>query len=148
MTLEEKSRIIKESKEKNYLYISPRMIQGGATLIGSYEALELYESMNNNTTKFAEREIVNLISNAKCDNQEVRNYLDFNLIFCGDFADLPENMGSSIDFIMNNRDRIVAVYRYVTGTKTRHFFVGFDQTETINSYGYLYLNLEKLLEIF
>ncbi len=148
MTLEEKMKIIKESKEKNYLYISPRVIQSGATLIDSYETLELYENMNENTSKFAEKEIANLIATSKCNNQEARNYLDFNLIFCGNFDDLLQNTDSPIDFIMNNRDRIVAVYRYVTGTETRHFFVRFDQTETVNKYGYLYLNLEKLLKVF
>ena len=37
MTLEEKAKFIEESKEKNYLFISPRIIKGGATLVGSYE---------------------------------------------------------------------------------------------------------------
>ena len=62
MTLEEKAKFIEESKEKNYLFISPKIIKGGATLVGSYEALELYENMDENTKKFAEKEIVNLIS--------------------------------------------------------------------------------------
>ena len=53
MTLEEKAKFIEESKEKNYLFISPRIIKGGATLVDSYEALELYESMDENTKKFA-----------------------------------------------------------------------------------------------
>lgn len=148
MTIAEKTKIIEESKEKNYLYISPRIIKGGATLISSYETLELYESMNDNTKKIAEKETVNLISKADCENQEAKSYLDFNLVFCGDFDDLPKNMGSPTDFIMNNRDRIVAVYKYVTGTETRNFFVGFNQTETINKYGYLYLDLDKLLKVF
>lgn len=113
MTLEEKAKLIEESKEKNYLFISPRIIQGGATLVGSYETLELYESMDDNTTKFVEKEVVNLISNANYNNEEVKDYLNFNLVFCGDFDDLPNDMGSPIDFIMNNKERIVAVYRYV-----------------------------------
>lgn len=57
MTLEEKAKFIEKSKEENYLFISPRIIQGGATLVGSYETLELYESMGENTKKFAEKEI-------------------------------------------------------------------------------------------
>ena len=148
MTLEEKVNFIKESKEKNYLFISPRIIQGGATLVGSYEALELYESMNDNTAKFAEKEIVNLISNANHNNEEAMNYLDFNLVFCGDFDDLPNDMGSPVDFIMKNKERIVAVYRYVKSTDQREFFAGFTQLETIYNYGYLYLSLVKLLEEF
>ena len=148
MTLEEKAKFIEESKEKNYLFISPRIIKGGATLVDSYEALELYESMDENTKKFAEKEIVNLISNANYNDKEVNKYLKFNLIFCGDFDDLPNDMGNPIDFIMNNKERIVAVYRYVKSTEQREFFVGFAQSETIYNYGYLYLSLAKLLEQF
>lgn len=148
MTLEEKAKFIEESKEKNYLFISPKIIQGGATLVGSYEALKLYESMDKNTEKFVEKEIVNLISNANYNDKEAKDYLDFNLVFCGDFDDLPNDMGSPIEFIMKNKERIVAVYRYVKNTEQREFFVGFAQSETIYNYGYLYLSLAKLLEGF
>ena len=148
MTLEEETKFIIESKEKNYLFVSLKTIQGGATLVGNYEALELYESMDDNTSKFAEKEIVNLISNANYNKEEAKSYLDFNLIFCGDFDDLPNNIGSPIEFIMNNKERIVAVYKYVKDIEQREFFVGFSQTETIYKYGYLYLNLAKLLEEF
>ena len=148
MTLEEKVKFIEESKEKNYLFISPRIIKGGATLVGSYETLELYESMDENTKKFAEKEIVNLISSANYNDKEAKDYLNFNLIFCGDFDDLPNDMRSPIDFIMKNKERIVAVYRYVKSTEQREFFVGFAQSETIYNYGYLYLSLAKLLEEF
>ena len=148
MTLEEKAKFIEESKEKNYLFISPRIIKGGATLVDSYEALELYESMDENTKKFAEKEIVNLISNANYNDKEAKDYLNFNLVFCGDFDDLPNNMGSPIEFIMENKERIVAIYKYVKSTEQREFFIGFAQSETIYKYGYLYLNLAKLLEEF
>lgn len=148
MTLEEKSKFIEESKEKNYLFISPKIIQGGATLVGSYESFTLYESMDENTKKFAEKEIVNLISNANFNDKEAKNHLNFNLIFCGDFDDLPNNMGSPIDFIMKNKERIVAVYKYVKSTEQREFFVGFPQSEKIYNYGYLYLSFAKLLEEF
>lgn len=148
MTLEEKAKFIEESKEKNYLFISPKIIKGGATLVGSYEALELYENMDDNTIKFAEKKIVNLISSANYSNEEASNYLNFNLLFCGEFDDLPDDMGSPIDFIMKNKERIVAVYRYVKSTEQREFFVGFAQSETIYNYGYLYLSLAKLLEEF
>lgn len=148
MNLEEKKEFIKVSKEKNYLYISPRIIKGGATLVDNYETLELYENMDDNTSKFAEKEIINLIANANDNNKEVKNYLDFNLIFCGDFNDLPNDMGNAIDFIMNNKERIVAVYRYIKDIEQRNFFVGFPQTENNYKYGYLYLNLAKLLEEF
>ena len=74
--------------------------------------------------------------------------VNFNLVFCGDFDDLPNNIGSPIDFIMKNKERIVAVYRYVKSTEERDFFIGFSQSETIYNYGYLYLSLAKLLEEF
>ena len=148
MTLEEKAKFIEESKDKNYLFISPRIIKGGATLVGSYDALELYESIDENTKKFAEKEIVNLISSANYNDKEAKDYLNLNLIFCGDFDDLPNDMGSPIDFILKNKERIVAIYRYVKNTEQREFFVGFAQSETIYNYGYLYLNLAKLLEEF
>lgn len=148
MTLEEKTKFIEENKEKNYLLISPRMIRGGATLVKDYKTLELYESMDDNTSKFAEKEIVNLISDANYKNEEAKSHLNFSLIFCGGFNDLPNDMGNTTDFIINNKKRIVAVYRYVKGTEEREFFVGFAQTETIYKYGYLYLSLAKLLEEF
>ena len=148
MTLEEKVKFIKESKEKNYLFISPRIIRGGARLVDSYVTLELYENMDINTEIFAEKEIVNLISNANYNDTEGKASLDFNLVFCGDFDDLPNNMGSPIEFIMENKERIVAIYKYVKSTEQREFFIGFAQSETIYKYGYLYLNLAKLLEEF
>ena len=148
MALEEKIKFIEESKEKNYLYISPMIIKGGATLVNNYETLELYRNMDDNTSNFAKKEIVNLISKANYNNDEAKSYLDFNLIFCGDFNDLPNDINSPIDFIMNNKEKIVAVYKYVKDTEQRDFFIGFKQTETIYKYGYLYLNLAKLLEEF
>lgn len=148
MTLEEKIKFIEDSRYKNYLYISPRIIQGGATLVGNYETLELYERMDENTLKFAENEISNLVSKANYNNEETKNHLNFKLIFCGDFEDLPKNVGSFIDFIMSNKEKIVAVYRYVKDTEQRNFFIGFSQTETIFKYGYIYLSLEKLLKEF
>lgn len=148
MTLEKKAKFIKKGKEKNYFFISPKIIKGGATLVESYETLELYENMDKNTKKFAEKEIVNLISNANYYKTEEKKYLNFNLVVCGDFNDLPSDIGSPIDFIMENKERIVAVYRYVKNTEERKFFIGFSQSEKIYNYGYLYLNLAKLLEEF
>ena len=148
MTLEEKTKFIAENKSKNYLFVSPRAIQGGAVLVCDYETLELYESMDENTEKFAEREIVNLVSTAKCNKSAAQNYLNLTLIFCGNFHDLPDNIGRPTDFIMNNKEKFVAVYKYVKNTEQVEFFVGFAQSKTIYNYGYLYLNLAKLLDEF
>ena len=104
--------------------------------------------MDENTKKFAEKEIYNLISNANYNNEYEKNYLNFIQFFCGDFDNLPNDMGSSIDFMMKNKERIVAVYKYVKSTEQRESFIGFTQSKTIYNYGYLYLNLTKLLEEF
>ena len=42
MNLEEKAKFIKKSSKKNYLFISPKIIKGGATLVESYETKILY----------------------------------------------------------------------------------------------------------
>ena len=57
-------------------------------------------------------------------------------------------INNRIDFIMKNKERIVAIYRYVKSTEERDVFIGFSQSETIYNYGYLYLSLAKLLEEF
>ena len=37
-----KDWLVEAGKDKNYLFISPRCIEGGAVLVNSYETLELY----------------------------------------------------------------------------------------------------------
>ena len=148
MTLQEKIKFIEQEKRKKYLYISPEITQGGARLIGSDESLELYEKMDENTLKFAEKEITNLIIKANRNNGEAKDYLKFDLLFCGGFDDLPNDMDNNISIIMNNKEKIVAVYRYVKSTEQREFFLTFAQSQTIYNYGYLYLSLAKLLELF
>lgn len=148
MTIEEKIHFIKEQKEKNYLQICPNMIQGGVTLVNNFETLELYENMDMNTMKFAEEQIVNLISNAK-DNEEIKKYFDLSFVFCGDFDELQKNekkYTNFTDLLIDCSEKIVAVYRYVKSTEKRSFFIGFEQHETINNYGYLYLNFKLLLD--
>lgn len=147
MTLEEKTKFIEESKNKNYLYVSPTCIRGGARLVGNYKQLELYENMDANTLKFAEQEIVNLISTANYEQSNINNCLKFKLIFCGDFDDLPKT-GSFVDFIMNNNENMVAVYEYVKSAEQREFFVGFSQSKTIYNYDYIYLSLSTLIKEF
>ena len=132
MTLDEKVKIIEEGKEKDYLFISPRIIKPGAKLVENYETLNLYEKMAENTKKFAENVVVDLILNANYTGEEVKRYLSFYLIFCGDFNDVPDVMGTMMDFLEQNKD----------------FFVGFLQSETVNNYYYFYLNLAKLFEEF
>ncbi len=148
MTLEEKINFINENKSKNYLFVSPRHIQGGAVLVNSYATFNMYDKMNENTEKFAEEEIVNLVSSANNDNSASVE-LAFNLIFCGSFEDVDKsNCKGFDDFLKKNKDKIVAIYRYVKNSYQRNFFVGFSQTETVYNYGYIYINLAKLLDLF
>ncbi len=146
MTLEEKAKFIIEREKNNYMFISPRFIQGGATLVNSYRTLQMYESMDENTKKFAKEEIFNLILRANYSNKTEKNYLDFDLIYCGDSDDLLHNRDNNIDFIMNNRDSIVAVYRYVKSAYQS--FIDLVKSDTIYSYDYLYLSLATLLKAF
>jgi hypothetical protein len=141
--------MISEAQEKKYLVVSPKMMRGGATLIHSNESLALYEAMDENTTKFAEDQIVNIIAAANSEGEEVTKALRFTIIFEGGFEDLPDGNGMNfVDFIKENADKMVAVYRYVKGERTEHYFVGIEQTETFYDYGYIYLRLGKLLKMF
>lgn len=143
MTIDEKVKIINEFQAKNFLHISPRTIEGGARLVVNQDTLTLYENMEENTKQFVEREVVNLRTSS-----EREKHLFLSLVFCGDFDELPNDLGNPIDFIMNNSEKVVAIDEFVTGTKTEEFFVGFAQSRQINSYGYVYLNLKMLLEEF
>ena len=96
MTLEEKINFINENKSKNYLFVAPRRIQGGAVLVNSYATLNMYDKMDENTEKFAEEEIVNLLSSANNDNSASVE-LAFNLIFCGSFEDVDKSNCKGFD---------------------------------------------------
>ena len=137
MTLEEKVNIIKENKNKKYLYISPRIINGGANLINNYDTLELYQNMDENTSKFAEKAMVDLMS--QTDDDMVKDYLNLNLVFCGDFNDLPEGSINFNNFMLNNIDKIVAIYNCLPDLNQKNNLA---ETKKI------YLSLAKLLEIF
>lgn len=146
-----KSRIYKECKGKNYLAISPRMIRDHATLVGDYKTMELYENMDENTKTFAEEVIVNLISNANYHDREAETDFNLYLVFCGDFADLPDNIGKPsefADFIKESKERIVAVYRWGEAVGEKNFFDKFTPSETIYEYHYLYLSMVQLLDEF
>lgn len=55
--------------------------------------------MKENTKKFAENVVVDLILNANYTGEEVKRYLSFYLIFCGGFNDLPDGMGNMMTFL-------------------------------------------------
>lgn len=147
MDLKEKVKIINEMRSKNYLSISPRCIQNASALVNNYESLDLYEKMDENSKKFADEEIVDLITSANNNaNGKSLTEASFYLVFCGDFNDIKDNIAPK-DFILENKNNIVAVYQYVTSSYKRNFFVGFNQSETIYNYGYIYLNLGKVIDM-
>lgn len=103
--------------------------------------------MKKNTRLFAEREIANLITKTKDNESEEKKILRFNLVFCGGFDNLPSELGNPVEFIMNNKERIIAIYKYVQSREERKYFIGFEQTEMINHYGFVFIKLDQLLEL-
>lgn len=144
--IEEKTNKKEEWKAGKYLYISPRLIRFGATLVDSHETLELYENMEQNTINFADQIITNIIAAAEKSKAEVRSLLTFHLIFCGRKEDIAKNTGNSIDFIMQNCDRIVAVYKLEAGNKQEADMAKLDKQQKKNKSQYIYLNLKQFFQ--
>lgn len=145
-----RDKIIKEIndyKDKKYILISPKMIKGGVQLINDYKSLNLYRNMDENTLIFAQNKIINLIVNNECNNNELEEHLNFNLFFCGEFDEVY-NDKNFIDFIIENKDKIIVVYRYETNRETREFFLDFVRKNEFIKYDYIYLNFSKLLKMF
>ena len=148
MTLEERKRMIKELSKKYNIYISPRMIQRGMGLVHDSDSLTLFEKMDENTRLFAEKTILDLYSSSKRNDDEAQSHLGVSLVFDGDFSEFLENIGPIEDFIINNKDRFIAIYKYVESTEERTDYIGFYHKETIYNYGSIYLNFAKLLDFF
>lgn len=142
MTLEEKIKFIKKCEDENNLFISPNIIQGGAILVDSFETLKLYNNMSINTDKFIEELLQKF--KYRSDSQVI----DFSLVFCGDFEDLPNKRVDFIDFIKDNRDRIIIVYKFIKSVEKRDIFCGFNQFELVKNYDYIYLNFSQMLDGF
>ena len=119
MTLEERKRMIKELSKKYNIYISPRMIQRGMGLVHDSDSLTLFEKMDENTRLFAEKTILDLCSSSKRNDDEAQSHLSVSLVFDGDFSEFLENIGPIEDFIINNKDRFIAIYKYVESTEER-----------------------------
>lgn len=148
MLTKEELEFIEENKKKNNLYISPKGIRGGAQVASDCDSYLLYKNMDVLTTEFANDVIRELIYSAEKNNKEMSQNLSLHVIFCGDFNELPDDIFPFEDFIAKYRDKLIIEYKYVSSVEECEFFVGFLQTERINHYSYMYLNLEKLLEEF
>lgn len=129
------------------LYISPNGIKGGANLSKNYTTNVLLENMDENTQKFANLVVSNLVSLFKNNPEHAIDYLDFNLVFNGNFDDISNNI-SFEDFIKSNSDRIIAIFKSVKSSDKKSFIVDFVQSETDYKYDYVLLKLSKLFEIF
>jgi len=143
-----KDGLVEADKEKNYLFISPRCIEGGAVLVNSYETLKLYENIDSNTLKFAHQEIFDLMQSAKSENGKAKKYFEFTLIFCGDFDDIESAPTDFSEFVNSTKKRIIAIYNYVEDVGKKEIFIDFSQTEAVYKCGFVYLDLKKLLEEF
>ena len=129
------------------LYISPKGIKWGANLSLNYSSNLLLESMDENTQKFANLVITNLVSLFENNPEHAIDYLDFNLVFCGSVEEIQNNITFE-EFIKNNSDKIIAIFKSVKSSDTKSFIVDFVQTETDYKYDYIYLKLSKLFEVF
>jgi len=138
---------IKEFEGKYYISVSPRMMQGNGGLIRDYESLALYEAREENTEKFVEKQATDLITKSYRNNGEAEDIITLGLVYEDGWDDFPDDDLPFEDFIMKYKDKFLAVYRYVKSTEERSYFVGILHTETINNYGYIYLDFGKLLEL-
>lgn len=129
------------------LFISPKGIKVGANLTENYTSKVLYENMEENTNKFVNQEIAMLISEFNKKKELVSDYLDFNLVFCGSIEEIQTNI-SFEEFIKNNSERIVAIFKSIKSFDTKSYIVDFIQAETDYKYDYLFLKLSQLFKMF
>ena len=151
MTYKEQAKMLaeklKEFEDKYRIRVSPRIIQRTGSLIHNYNGVALYEAREENTDNFVREQVTDLITKAYRNNGEAENTITLELVYKDGWDDFPETIFPFEDFIMKYKDKLIAVYKYVESTEERSYFVGFTHTETINKYGYMYLDLAKLLEL-
>ena len=139
---------IKEFEDKYYISVSPKGFQGNGGLIRNYGDLALYEARGENTEKFVEKLVTDIMLKSYRNYGEAEDIITLGLVFEDGWDDLPKRGDLSFeDYIMKYKDKFIAVYKYVESTEERSYFVGFTHTETINKYGYIFLDLAKLLEL-
>lgn len=133
---------------KSSFIISPRLIQK-VSIFDEQNSLELLEKMEENTTKFAKKLISKLISTTTFGDEEVKKYLDFHLILCDDYENLPKGIDDPIKYIMDNKEKVIAIFEYIKSSEQIKFFTDYmlANTKQINNYAKVYLDFEKLLKI-
>ena len=140
LTKEEIINKINEYKEKNFLTISPKIIQGDANLVTDYHTLQLYENREVVTRNFVNEQVVDFMYGS-----EEKKELSFHTIFCGDFRDLPDHLSFS-GLLENKQEKIVLIYSILDYVETKKYFIGFPQQTTINHYRRIYLDYSLLKE--
>ena len=141
LTKEEIINKINEYKEKNFLTISPKIIQGDANLVTDYHTLQLYENREVVTRNFVNEQVVDFMYGS-----EEKKELSFHTIFCGDFRDLPDHLSFS-GLLANKQEKIVLIYSILDYVETKKYFIGFPQQTTINHYRQIYLDYSLLVSL-
>lgn len=145
MTFEEKLKRIKRNDEKSYLLISPSVIEPVGSLVDSDETLELYSHIEDNTKELAEEIMTKLVNNANYYEREDKITVNLGLIFDGDFKSIFDYFNSPEDFIINNKEKIIAIYAYPILDRENTYLEDYYPEEEIQGFGYIYISLEELL---
>ena len=145
MTFEKKLKRIKRNDEKNYLLISPSVIEPIGSLVKSDEVLELYSHIEDNTKEFVREIMTELVNNAKYYGREDKITVNLGLIFDGNFKSIFDYFNSPEDFIINNKEQIIAIYAYPILDRENTYLEDYYLEEEIQGYGYIYISLEELL---
>lgn len=145
MTFEEKLKRIKRSDEKNYLLISPSVIEPAGSLVDSDETLELYSHIEDNTKEFVRKIMTKLVNNAKYYGREDKITVNLGLIFDGNFKSIFDYFNSPEDFIISNKEQIIAIYAYPILDRENTYLEDYYLEEEIQGFGFIYISLEELL---
>ena len=148
MNIEEKIKLMKDNKEKNYCFLSPFFFLKEATIGDTKDTIDLYINMEENTKKFADNIITDFIIDAAELGIGKESSINLKLAYDGDWNDYPDNISEFPDFIIKNKDKIVAIYKYVNSVRTEDYFFLYPRTYSSNNYAYLYFNLGTLLTLF
>lgn len=145
MTFEEKLKRIKRNDEKSYLLISPSVIEPVGSLVESDETLELYSHIEDNTKEFGREIMTKLINSAKYYGRKDNITVNFGLIFGGNFKSIFDYFNSPEDFIISNKEQIIAIYAYPILDRENTYLEDYFLEEEIQGFGYIYISLEELL---
>ena len=148
MTFEEKLKRVQKNDDDTCLMISPRMIARGVGPVDDEETFELYSHMDDNTKEFADQVITKLVSIANYFERDSQIPIQFGLLSCGDSNSLTGYFQNPVDFIFDNKDKIIAIYAYPVLVNGNGYLDDYYYEEDIQGFAYIYLSFEQLLSIF